>query len=605
MKDFIPSSAILITDTMKKMAKTLLTITLFLFSFAILELNKNMILGWLFNAAAFFACFCLLPRFFKPDSCFRFPLAMAVYLLAFALIVFLTWPPVKPVPAVSNSDPSASETIDTKYGKIQGVLNKDEDVAVFAGIPYAKPPVGDLRWKAPQKPDAWDGVLLADRFAPMSMQQTNLPIYDSLAQIIGYHDYKFSFRDNYIPPVSEDSLYLNIWKPNNSKKDLPVLVYIHGGSLKSGQAWYQDYNGENFAKKDIVFVNLSYRLGVFGFFADEELMKESGTTGNYGLLDMIEALNWIRENIASFGGDPDNVTLAGESAGSAALSALCTSPLAKGLFSRAILESSTLACVIPPHSYRPYKEALASGKQLKERHGVSSAMELRKLSAEELVNAAATQHHITVDGYALTEDPYLSYQKGIHNETAILHGYNAEESGPFLLFDKTTTKNYREKISRYFGDYTDEVLKVYPVASDEEASENWAMIYGALFFSYPHYCLNRLAVENNIPVYEYYFAKDNGRLGSWHSGEEIYAYDNIPSDSKLFDEKDRMLSKYMSSYWINFIETGNPNGSGVPKWPVNIDSTTLMQFDTEVKAIEEKNVKLYDIIDRMQDFRIE
>lgn len=571
-------------------------------SFSVLELNKNTLLGWLLNALALFACFALLPKLLKSGGFFRSLLMLAVYLLAFALIVFLTWPTVRPVPAVDDANPKASAIIDTKYGKVQGVLNKDESVAVFTGIPYAKPPLGDLRWKAPQKPDAWDGVLVADHFAPMSMQETNLPIYDSLAQIIGYHDYKISIKDNYIPPVSEDSLYLNIWKPNNGKEKLPVLVYIHGGSLQTGQTWYQDYNGENLAKQDIIYVNLSYRLGVFGFFADEELLKEEGTTGNYGLLDMIEALNWVKENIAFFGGDPDNVTVAGESAGSAAVSALCTSPLAKGLFNRVILESSTVASVVPPHSYRSFEKALASGKQLKERYGVSSIEELRQLNAEELVKEASAQHHITVDGYVLPEDPYLSYQKGIHNEEAILHGYNAKESGPFLLFDKTTVKNYEEKIHYYFNEYTDEVLKAYPVTNDEEAAENWAMIYGALFFNYPHYCLNRLAVKNGIPVYEYYFAKDNGRLGSWHSGEEIYAYGNIPASSKLFDENDRKLSKQMSSFWLNFAKTGNPNGNGLPDWPINKNSITLLQFDAEVKAIEERYVKLYEIIDRMEGF---
>ena len=603
-EDFILSSVILKTDTMRKMIRILLLIILCLLSFAILELNRNTLLGWLLNAAALFVCFFLLPKLFKTGGFFRTLLILAVYLLVFTLIVFITWPPVRPVPAVSNADPKVSEIIDTKYGKIQGILNKDESVAVFTGIPYAKAPLGDLRWKAPQKPDVWNDILVADHFAPMSMQETNLPIYDSLAQIIGYHDYRISLSDNYIPPVSEDSLYLNIWKPNNDRRDLPVLVYIHGGSLQTGQAWYQDYNGENLAKEDIIYVNLSYRLGVFGFFADEELMKESGTTGNYGLLDMIEALKWVKENIASFGGDPNNVTLAGESAGSAAVSALCTSPLAKGLFARVILESSTVASVIPPHSYRSFEQALASGKQLKERCGVSTVEELRNMKAEELVKEAGTQHHITVDGYVLTEDPYLSYRKGIHNEEAILHGYNAKESGPFLLFDKTTVKNYEEKIRHYFGTYTEEVLKAYPVSSDEEAAENWAMIYGALFFNYPHYCLNRLAVRNGIPVYGYYFSKDNGRLGSWHSGEEIYAYDNIPADSKLFDKDDRMLSEFMSSYWLNFTKTGNPNGNGLPDWPINRDNVTLLQFNSDVKTIEEKYVKLYEIIDRMEGFQI-
>ncbi|MBQ3159468.1 MAG: carboxylesterase family protein, partial [Clostridia bacterium] len=188
--------------------------------------------------------------------------------------------------------------------------------------------------------------------------------------------------------------------------------------------------------------------------------SDSGTTGNYGLLDQIKALEWVRQNVSAFGGDPDNVTLAGESAGAASVSALCTSPLAKGLFRRAILESSTVASAEPPHSFRTMAEALASGKEQKERYGVSTPAELRALPAERIVNEAYTQHHMTVDGYALTETPYESYKKGVHNEEALLHGYNAEESGPFILFGHANLKNYEGKIRDYFRDYADEVLSL-------------------------------------------------------------------------------------------------------------------------------------------------
>ena len=322
--------------------------------------------------------------------------------------------------------------------------------------------------------------------------------------------------------------------------------------MQSGQAWYQDYSGEGLAEKGIIVVNLAYRLGVFGFYADEELAEETDehTTGNYGLLDMIKALEWIRENIASFGGDPDRITLAGESAGSAAVSALCTSSLAKGLFQNVILESSTLASVTPPHSYRSLEEAFTSGRDLKNRYNVENIAQLRSLSAQKLVKEADTQHHITVDGYVLEEDPYLSYVKGIHNETAILHGYNLKESGPFLLFSQGNMKNYEEKVRRFFKEYADRVLTIYPAQNDEEAKEYWAEIYGAVYFDYPHYCLNRLAVFNEIPVYEYCFTKDNGRLGPWHSGEEVYVYHNLPESSSLYRESDFQLSDIAASYWF-------------------------------------------------------
>ena len=177
---------------------------------------------------------------------------------------------------------------------------------VYAGIPYAKPPVGELRWREPQDPEPWEGVLAADHFAPMSMQPQNAAWYSSMAQIIGYHDYEISLDDNFRDLNSEDALYLNIWKPAGEQENLPVLVYIHGGSLQTGQPWYADYSGEGLARKGVIVVNMGYRLGVFGFLADEELMAESpnGTTGNYGLLDQIKALEWVRDNIAAFGGDP-------------------------------------------------------------------------------------------------------------------------------------------------------------------------------------------------------------------------------------------------------------------------------------------------------------
>ena len=247
---------------------------------------------------------------------------------------------------------------------------------------------------------------------------------------------------------------------------------------------------------------MGYRLGVFGYLADEELRAESphGTTGNYGLLDQIKALEWVRDNIAAFGGDP---ALAGESAGAASVSALCTSPLAKGLFERVILESSTVASIEPPHSFRLMDEALESGKALKARFAVSSVAQLRALDAKRLVGEAGTQHHMTVDGYALAETPWESYRKGVHNEQAILHGYNSRESGPFILFSQASLKDYEQRVRRFFGEWADEVLALYPAATDDEARANWAKIYGAIFFDYSHYCLNRLAAENGIPVWEY------------------------------------------------------------------------------------------------------
>ena len=569
---------------------------------AILELNKNTLAGWIFFAILVALLISVYRNVLIQKPWYLKLAFWLLYMALFAGIVAITWPPVRAIPASEDKNPEATAAVRTDKGLVSGVTTAGGAVEVFAGIPYAKPPVGDLRWTTPQEPDTWEGVLVCDTFAPMSMQKTNLPIYDSLTRIIGYHDYRISLRDNYIPPVSEDSLYLNVWKPAGDVHGLPVLVYIHGGSLQTGNSWYSDHNGTSFAKEGIVVVTLTYRLGVFGFLADPELLEADGTTGNYGLLDQILALKWVQENIDAFGGDPSNVTIAGESAGSVCIDALCVSPLATGLFKRAVLESSTLSCVQPPHSYRSLDDALSSGESLKERYNASSVSDLRELSAETIVGEMDTQHHLTVDGYALPDSPYNLRLAGIHNEEAILHGFNDRESGPFIIFSHANMKNYKAKIRAYFKEFADDVLALYPASTDSEADEYWAEIYGAVFFNYPHYCLNRLAVREGIPVYEYLFTKSNGMLSSWHSGELIYVFNRIPDNSGLFDGNDRSLATTMNSYWKNFITFGDPNGEGLPVFPQNTDSRKLLELGSEIRVIDEPYLALYGILDRMQGF---
>ncbi|MBQ7670409.1 MAG: carboxylesterase family protein [Clostridia bacterium] len=587
-------------------ARRIVTILLFVLFILILELNKNSVWGFILTAVLTVAFFVLFESGILRE---KTPLKVVSWLAFFAVfagILFLTWPPVKRVPAVTYKDPVETEVLTLKDGKVSGVVTEDGKVEIFAGIPYAAPPVGDLRWREPQDAVPWEGVLKADTFAPMAMQPTNLPIYDSLAQIIGYHDYKwFDFSDNYTAAVDEDALYVNVWRPAGGGSGLPVLVFIHGGSLQTGQPWYADYSGRSLAADGVIVVNMGYRLGVFGYLALDGLASESavGTTGNYGLLDQIKALEWVRDNISAFGGDPDNVTLAGESAGAASVSAICASPLAKGLFRRAVLESSTVVSKEPPHSFRSFDEALESGTAVLEKYGVSTAEELRALPANKLVSSAETEHHITVDGYALEEMPYKVYEAGDQNEEAILHGFNAKESGPFIIFSGASMKNYEDKIRSYFKEYTDEIISLYPASNDDEAAEMWAEIYGAVFFDYPHYCLERLENSTGIPTYQYYFSKDNGRLGCWHSGEMIYLYGNIPDDSSLYDDADRALSAEMKEYFINFIRTGDPNGEGLPEWKSDVDPASYMEFGDNTGEIREKDRKigLFSILDRMNE----
>ena len=215
-----------------------------------------------------------------------------------------------------------------------------------------------------------------------------------------------------------------------------------------------------------------------------------------------------------------------------------------------------------------------------------------------------TPHHITVDGYVLTELPYESYKKGIHNEEAILHGCNEEESAPFIIFDHANMSNYSAKIKGYFGAYADEILRIYPAATDEEADRYWAEIYGSVFFNYPHYCLDRLAVSNGIHAYEYLLKKHNGRLGCWHSGEMIYCFGNIPDSSALYDTADRELSRTMTSYWLNYMKTGDPNGAGLPVWEQSSTSEKLLEFGENVGMTDEKRLALYSVLDRMEGFDI-
>ena len=592
----------------------IITILISIVTGAVLELNKNTLLCWLLFVLAFAGMVAISRKRMGGWSRWKKALGILAYLAVCVGIVFITWPPIKRVPAVDmavnrkggptdsvgTSNPARTEVYSTANGDVRGVvLDGDSNVELFAGIPYAAPPVGELRWKKPQDPEPWADVLECDTFAPMSMQTQNLPIYSSLAQIIGYHDYQISLKDNYRAAYSEDSLYLNIWKPAGNVEKAPVVVYIHGGSLQTGQPWYQDYSGEGYARNGVICVNMGYRLGVFGFLATEEMLEEEGTAGNFGLLDQIKALQWVRQNIDNFGGDPDNITLIGESAGAVCVDALCVSPLASGLFRRAVLESSTISSIEPPHSYRLFDEALESGEELMGRYGCSSLEELRKIPAETLAGEQETQHHVTIDGYVLTDTPYNLRKQGVHNEEAVVHGYNAEESGPFILFSHANLKDYEERVRGWAGEYADDVLALYEPTTDEEADRYWAKIYGAIFFNYPHYCLNRLEQENGVPSWEYLFTKDNGRLGSWHSGEMVYTFGVIPEKSGLYTEEDRKLSDTMHAYLVEFAKGGDPNGGALSGFEQSADSSRVMEFGVNVGMIEEPDLALYEIMDRM------
>ena len=579
----------------------LLALTALVFA-ALLELNKNTLPAW--AAALLLLVFVVLlrRRLFAGGFGRRLLGWLGLWALLTAVLL-LVGRPYKLRPALESSG-GPSQIVTIKDGQVQGLKSADGAFEIFTGIPYAAPPVGNLRWRAPQDPAPWEGVRSCTEFAPMAMQPRNSEIYNSLSQIIGFHDYKISLRDNFRDAVSEDALYLNLWRPAGGGEKLPVLVYVHGGALQTGQPWYADYRGEGLARRGVIVVNFGYRLGVFGFLATEELAAEdpNGSTGNYGLMDQVKALEWVRDNIAAFGGDPDNVTIAGESAGAVCVSALCTVGQAKGLFRRAILESSTADAPEPQHSFRLMDEALETGQETLARFGAADIAALRQLDAKKLAAAADVNHHLTVDGWLLPVTPYEARRQGVHNEEALLHGFNGEEGTPFILFDQAKLKNYERKVRAYFKDEADGLLALYSPATDEQARRMWIDLYSAVFFTHGHYCLSRQAIAEGVPVYEYWFTKQNGRLSAWHSGEEVYCYGNIPPDSPLYDESDRRLMDLFCSYFEAFIKTGDPNADGLPLWERSTDGTELMELGANTGMVKDPYLPIDEALDRMQNW---
>lgn len=584
----------------------------------ILELSKNIILGWIIGV--FVAIAMISYRSFLAD---KGMLSTKVKLITWGLFIgilcanyLLTSPPYKNVPAVDNKNPDVTEVVHVTQGDLTGVYNADHSVKVYAGIPYAKPPVGELRFKEPQAPDSWDSVRTCDAFGPMAMQPRSNTLYDSLSHILGWHDYQVKLGDEYLEPMSEDCLYLNVFAPEDmGDEPLPVIFYIHGGSLTTGQSSYTEYRGEDLAKRGVIFVNFAYRLGVFGYYTADDLKAESpnNTTGNYGLLDQIAALNWVKDNIAAFGGDPDRITIAGESAGSSSVNAICVSPLTEGLFNYAIAESSGIIAYKPFHTFRDYSEAIEQGNMVREEFNAKSSMELRDIPPEELVKTASNQSAMTVDGYAIVEQPYLTYEKGENHEKALLNGFNAKEADAFNLGIKATAENYEELLAEDMGDYASDMAKVVPADSPQrdqhfivdamgDAKGALNQAYSAIWFSYSHYLWNNYMVKQGKPAYEYYFTKTNNSLSNYHAGEIPYAYGNLWRHPGLYNEDDYKLSDIMQQYFVNFAKTGDPNGEGLPKWEARtVGNNLLLQLDTKIKMTEDPNEKLYDIIDKYEE----
>ncbi|MCR5640869.1 MAG: carboxylesterase family protein [Lachnospiraceae bacterium] len=596
------------------MAFTIFVILMTLIYIVVLELSKNILLGWGIAILAAVAMF-VTRHMLRARQRYSGKVALCLWLLFLGVLIanyILTAPPQLQVPAVANRNPKVTEQVHVAQGDLTGVYNADASVKVYAGIPYAAAPVGELRFREPQAPKSWEGVRACDQFGPMAMQPRGNTMYDSLSHILGWHDYQVKFGDEYLEVMSEDCLYLNVYAPEGEYEEpLPVLFYIHGGSLTTGQSSYSEYRGEDLAKRGIIVVNFAYRLGVFGYYGAEDLQAESvnGTTGNYGLLDQIAALKWVHENIGAFGGDPNQITIAGESAGASSVNALCVSPLTKGLFRYAIAESSGIVAKEPFHTFRNFSDALDQGNQVRAEFGVADSNALRDVPAEKLVNTATDQSAMTVDGYAITEQPYLTYEKGNNHEKALLNGFNAKEADAFLLSTKATKENYEALLAEDLGDEAADMARVVPWDSPQrdqhfivdamgEAKGALNTAYSAIWFSYSHYVWNNDLIAQGVPTYEYYFTKTNNMLSNYHAGELPYAYGNLWRHPGLYEESDYELSDIMQQYWVNFVKTGDPNGSGLPLWQMRSDNQSkLLQLDTTIQMVEDPNAALYPVID--------
>ena len=494
----------------------------------------------------------------------------------------------------------------TAAGLVKGTTSADGFVAIYRGIPFAAPPIGALRWKAPQPALPWQGERDATTFGARCMQ----------GALFG----DMIFRDR----MSEDCLYLNVW--SNSRQPgqrRPVMVWIYGGGFQTGSASEPRHDGEHLSRLGVVVVSLNYRLGAFGFMAHPELTAESGTasSGNYGLLDQVAALQWIQQNIDAFGGDPGNVTIFGESAGSFSVNALVASPLAKGLFHKAIGESGSLMSV---QTLATPTLAVAEkiGLALQEKLATRSLEGMREVSADAVLKAALAARGMTygpiLDGQLLPGDVTAIYSQGAQNKVPLLAGWNADEirSSATMIPEKPTIASVTARIRSQFGANAESVLAVYPMKSDDDAIDALADFNSDMFISHGTWrWMEAHRKTSGAPVYRYLFrrvipiapgTKWNGEpiraaeVGARHAGEIEYVFGALESVPKVtWEQGDHALSDLMMRYWSNFARSGDPNGAGLPKWPRYTEDkgASVMELDVVSKAAPDKVRARYEALD--------
>ena len=473
-------------------------------------------------------------------------------------------------------------------------------VRLYRGIPYAAPPVGELRWRPPQPVVPWQGVKRADHFSPVCMQMPT----DTEGN---------AWREGLVP-VSEDCLYINVWTPAKTASDrLPVMVFIYGGGNTRGAASENQYDGAYLAKKGVVFVSFNYRLNVFGFLAHPDLTAESEhhSSGNYALLDQIAALQWIQRNISKFGGDPSTVMIFGHSAGASNVSSLLASPLAKGLFERALMQSGeNLGKGVP------LSAAEKNGAKFAESLGAHSIADLRKLPAEQILTASRAPMSLIVDGWVLPQDVYSTFTEGKQNDVPVIVG-SVGSDAPGPAPGPTKAADVPAYAQKTFGDLADQYLKVFPADTDEQATKS-ALAFRTNRAEANARMLARLQVKTGkSKAYWYIFthlspfpeglvwggrpAKD---WGAYHGSEIVYVFDAFPLEDWAWRPVDYKLGDTVSSMWTNFVKTGDPNGPGLPKWPAyDPETDVLMNFGDNPQAQPapyKTALAFFDTLDREQ-----
>ena len=483
---------------------------------------------------------------------------------------------------VSSPSPAQAGAVHIESGGIEGVPSGVPGVLVFRGVPYARPPVGPLRWRPPQPPVAWSGVRRADGVAPCCQQAPwSAPPWTA----------EFVTQER----TREDCLDLNLWTAQApGKTKLPVLVWLHGGSLTGGSGAVAVYDGAQLARRGLVVVTVNYRLGALGLLAHPGLSAESPrhVSGNYGLLDCIAALQWVRGNIAAFGGDPGRVTLAGQSAGAELVSALMRSPLATGLFHRAILMSGGSS-----DWYLPLAEAEQAGAAWARTFKDSSLVALRAVPAAGTM--VSGRLGLVADGWCLPANGSTAPV----SDVPILFGLTADEGSSESTYGKVTAAEFAAFARAHLDTLADEALRLYPFSNDEQAglAQKQSMrdqgLFGTLRWA------RTRAARDHAPLYAYYFTRgipwpEHPGFGAFHSSDVPYAFANLRLLNRPWQEADRRLSETLAAYWVRFARTGDPNGPGLPEWPAfDPGEPRLLELGATVAPgpiLEPRRVEFYE-----------